>query len=214
MKKVVKAIIIGIIIILISLIFFDLHVLRGYFLTPYLYTSTFERFDGDMEYIIKDNGDGTLDLHLKNNSLAYYPIFLYRWEIFFDLSDSIMFQYYAARSKFSIDGNVLYDQGSGIDCGTGIGMALIRPLESFSLNNLKIQQVIQDYQSYNFIMALKEKGIDISSNETISCQLYLQINSLGVEEVRVYSNVLELPTRLFFEGYEREIADIRQMRAN
>ena len=204
MKKAIKTIGAVIIVLLLAVIGFDIHVLRGHFLTPYIYRSTFAKFDGNFEYTITENVNGTWDLYLKNRDLAYYPIILYRTDVFFDLNDTIAFQY-ASRVKFVDNDTTIYDTGGSFDCGTDLAYAMIRPYESFKLKSMKIDDVIPSLRFY--VNEMKEKIRDFKTHETLTCQLYLPIFSFGDEETRVYSNEIKLKMELLngdLESYSKK----------
>lgn len=184
MRKVIKIVGVIVVVLLLAVTIFDLHILRGYFLVPYMYEDTLEKFNGKFEYTITQNANGTFDLYLKNKNLAYYPIVLYRDNLFFDLNDTIIFNY-AGRVKLYNNDTTIYDTGGGFDCGTGLGWALIRPYESFELMNVKVEDLIPLLEYY--VNETKEMGIHFE-DDTLTCQFYLPIFSFGEEATRVYSN--------------------------
>lgn len=206
MKKAIKLFGISSITILIASIIVDLHVFRGYFSLPYLYPQTYEEYDGDIEYRIDINQNGTLNLSFKNNSPTYVPVILYRWAVMFDLTDTMLF-HYAGRHRFLKDEHVIFDSGGGFDCGTDLYAALIKPYESFSLKHQNLEQFLSTSELGHFIVSIKEQGIDISPSETVTCQLYLPIFSFGAEKTRIYSNKFEIPTKYVLEEYESYIEE-------
>jgi hypothetical protein len=171
-----------------------------------MYQSTFTEFKGDLEYRISESDNGTWDVFLKNNDLAYYPIILYRYEILFDLTDSIVFRY-AGRVKLSGKDTTFYDTGGGFDCGTDLMYAFIRPYESFRMRNIQTKDLLPDLGDY--VHEMKEKGVDLTHDSTITCQLYLPILSFGEEASRVYSNEITLKTNLLYEQYALFLKDQR-----
>lgn len=185
--------------------FVDVHILRGYFLVYYFHPETFQEFDGEMDYQIERNMDGTFNLQMKNKTFSYIPIILYRTDAFINMHDSVLFSY-ANRFQFIRNGASLYDTGGGFDCGTDIGAAYIRPYESFKLENLKLEEVLPEFALYEFETDLKEEDIDVNSLNFMRCRLYLSIYSFGDEDTRVYSNEFEITiqeiinARLAIEG--------------
>lgn len=122
-----------------------------------------------------------------------------QYDVFFDLTDTIAFQY-ASRVKFVDGDTTIYDTGGSFDCGTDLAYALIRPYESFSLKNIKIDDVLPSLGFY--VNEMKEKGVDFKTRETLGCQLYLPIFSFGDEDTRVYSNEIKLKKELLNRDYE------------
>lgn len=198
MKKLIKTLLV-VVLFSVVLIGFDIHILRGYFLLPYFYQHTFEEFNGNIEYTVSENPNGTWNFFLRNNDFAYYPIIVYRSEMFFDLNDATLFQY-AARLKVVDGDSINYDTGGGFDCGTDLTFALIRPFESFKMENVKIEDEILNLGLCSYEM--KEQGIDYNTLEDITCRLYLPMFSFGEEKTRVYSNRIKLKSKLFISEFE------------
>lgn len=187
-------------------LFIDVHIFRAYYTAPYIldpFGKTYESFEGRMTYTVNENSDGLYDFEIKNNSFGYHPIILYRDDVWFDLNDTVFFNY-AGRFKLTGTRNKLFDTGGGFDCGTGISIALIRPFESFQLKNQKLEDLL-DWPSFHYrIQTLERAGVDFRRQGLFSCQFYLPIGSLGLEDTRVYSNTLEIQGETIYQLYQKQ----------
>jgi hypothetical protein len=202
LRKIITILLPTVLCLLAVLIMVDLHLLRGYYLGGCLFVPE-ERFRGNFTFTVTKNAEGTLDLYLANNDLRYYPLIVYRNEaLFFNLTDSVIFEY-AHRYTLLDRGEKIFDTGGGFDCGTGIGLALIRPFESFHLKNVKTDDLIAA-ETYPFATLAANESFSMPTSD-VGIRLYLPVSGFGHHEnCRVYSNEFPVDPLMFRSALERE----------
>ena len=118
----------------ILILILDLKLTRGFYLSTVAPEPIFDVYSENnlsLFYTIRRMENGNYELEFKNNSITPKQFYLYEWETFFKLSDSILF-YYASRDKINFNGRVKEDY-YGFDCGSGLRTVSINPFERFKV---------------------------------------------------------------------------------
>jgi hypothetical protein len=146
----------------------DVFLFRGIFLAKLVKSKEFRKqisATANMSYKI-EKSDQTYVLTFENNSLQPYYFWTYRFEeLIQEIPDSIFFSY-AGRMQ------IFYPYFTtklhyGFDCGTGVGMTAVRPLESFEIRKSYFELLGSDDYLYDHFE-------DSHPGDTIAQDLYHQ----------------------------------------
>jgi len=218
MSRAIKiSLIVGLI--LYILLYLDLKLTRGYFLSKIAASPRIGQLSEDkktaMIYTIQKKADGTIISYFKNNSLTPKFIISYRFDDIFQKVNHDFFLDKAARKNIS-SSRKTKETGYGFDCGTGLGSTSINPLESFY-----IERDYQDFlESFDLSRNLAERrgGAmmydllrlrplfetknneliwlnegNISPKDSIDVKFYIPVYSIfSGKQTNVYSNVIKV----------------------
>jgi len=168
-------------------ILLDISIFRGFFTIHSIPSNCKLKY----EYSIKKLPNQNFRFQFKNKSLLPFYIWTYKNNALLqEVSDSIFFNY-ATRFKISLPSDVYQSQNIfneikdyyyGVDCGTGLGETLIKPLEKFDLT-LNYEQLLHK-SSWNIRIwnHIDYVSTDVLNNERIysSTQKYALTDSQNI----------------------------------
>lgn len=196
MKKTLTYSAVFITIIFAGLIIVDLFVLRGYATTQLLPNDWLsdEPIQLDVTYEIKLNDNSEWSLTFANNSLHFLSVLTYRNnELVVAISDSNFFLV-ASYSRISIADTVLEEVGNSYFCGTGLGLVLIRPFETFTLQVKDIYFMVSP--EIAFYIPHYKLDDRMGAKDQVEYQAFLPVRTIGSSKWQnIYSNKFLLSYR-------------------
>ncbi|MFK7933687.1 MAG: hypothetical protein AB8G22_09260 [Saprospiraceae bacterium] len=200
---------------------------RGYYFKYFVFNDfqIGEPLEHDLPFVIKlqslDNE--RVSFSFENNGIGTYGMIIYRFDsVFYELTSDKLFQ--QTRLKASYD-NFLSEESSGFDCGTGLGLVTINPLENYSIKLSKKALLDKFYSCHQFSFRLNNQFVDLVNKESIfhrnesnisinsdlkldtqdsmKIQLFIPLYSLiSGKEHRVYSNEIKVSYKDIIENFK------------
>lgn len=222
-KKIIVRIIIIQFLIFIAIVLFDLYAFRGFFTSkihinpdPWGSEQTYS-----CDFSIEKTKKNNYLFSFKNQSLFPKYFINYRWrEYSQSITDSVFFRY----DRKNLHPNFGFDYSYSFDCGTGLGLSSINPLESFTIEKSYLQIIEESsymslFRKSNFLYKnIKKKYIDlnhkqldsiirtdiklISETDSIEIEYYIMMNSfLSKKDIYTTSNKIKVSLKDLLNKY-------------
>ena len=185
--------------IFLGIIFIDLKVTRGYFLSAVLSHQNFSGIDvpekdSNLVYEITTAADGEYNFRFENNAFTpkFFPVFRYD-SIRYGLNDQTFFSYASNSELFYRDTVIGFSGGYG--CGQGLGPATINPFEVFEMNFTYQEVIEKSFYALQFI-AVGDSMVDPIYKQ----RLPMDSNNLWIE-IDPHSSVIPITDSIAVQFY-------------